>query len=263
VLEIETSEGNVQAYHPELNEPQRYLWEVFMWGKTETEKLASGNDVVIIHVGDLTQGNFFPREQISTQMSDQLEIAAWNMKPLMKIKNLKAVCLTKGTGSHEFGEGSSTVLLRNLLRAEYPKIRTKAIYHAKDTIAGATIDYAHHGTSAGIRSWLRGNQVRYYLQSIMDTEIKMGNAPADLYLRGHYHSYVKELVTMATRDKEYESTMITLPGFCMLGDYGTQATKSTLLLSTGMVAIEIINGKIYQTHKFIRTLDLRSQEVIL
>jgi hypothetical protein len=68
---------------------------------------------------------------------------------------------------------------------------------------------------------------------------------------------------MATKDKEYESTMITLPGFCMLGDYGTQATKSTLLLSTGMVAIEIINGKIYQTHKFIRTLDLRSQEVIL
>jgi len=258
-LERKTEKGKIQKYTPELHESQKFLWESLQKFIKETKKLAEKDHIAIIHDGDLAQGNVFPREQISTRISDQVLIAAYNMYYL--IDQLKPVSLSmaKGTGSHEFGEGSSVLLVEEILRNKYPHLKINSTYHAKDNFWGSIIDYAHHGASPGKRWWLKGNECRYYLRDIMEKEIHLNKVPANVYLRGHYHTYVKEILEI----EDYTSMMINLPGFCMLGDYGTQITKSEFILQIGVVALEIINGQIYNTHKFMEVLDLRSEKEIL
>ncbi len=260
ILEVEGKNGEIVEQKVSLNAPQEFLWEVYLNCIAEIKKLAQGCAIAVIHNGDLIQGNSFPREQISTRIYDQIAIAYQNFIPMISELQPKYILLSKGTGSHEFGEGSAALLLRKMLAEKYPNIDILATYHGKDKIFGCVIDYAHHGSMAGRRVWLRGNEMRYYLRDIMWSELAMGKEPADIYFRGHYHAYWKEFLTVSFNGKEYESWMINLPSFCFLGDYGVQATRSAFAVQFGMVAVEVIDGHLHKTHKFIEVLDTRTTQ---
>jgi hypothetical protein len=44
--------------------------------------------------------------------------------------------------------------------------------------------------------------------------------------------------------------------------YAVMATQSISRLSIGMVALEIINGKLHKVHPFVHWIDLRTLEVV-
>jgi len=243
-----------------LTSSQEYLWQVHMTAKQAVMDLAGKDDVVLFHIGDNTHGTKYISEQSSTRIADQFLIAVANFQPWLQEKNVKTVRIAKGTASHVFGEGSSEVIVEELLHSQFPKKSIKTLYHGLCNIHGVTIDYAHHGPTPGSRSWLRGNEARYYLRSLMMDEIALGNIPARLVLRGHYHTYTKETVVIPFRGEEYESTLCILPAMCMLGDYGRQATRSAFVTTVGMVAFEIIDGKLAQSYKFTDTKDIRTRE---
>jgi len=48
------SNGKVKTFYPQLSETQKFMWEVYEWGKDETIKLAGKDDVILIHDGDPT-----------------------------------------------------------------------------------------------------------------------------------------------------------------------------------------------------------------
>jgi len=259
VLRVESNDDGGDTYHPALNAPQKYLWDTYIEAIEAIKDIAGDDPVVVIHLGDLTQGNNYPREQISTRISDQLIIARDNFAPLLALPNLAALRLTVGTGSHEFGEGSSTEIIAEMIRGAKPGLSVKVSYHAKEDVAGCVIDYAHHGSPPGRRLWLRGNEVRYYLRDVMLSEIELGGKPANIYLRGHYHTYVREVLSVM----QYESMMINLPSLCWLGDYGVQATRSAFTLDVGLIAIEIMDGEAIKVHKYIKRLDTRMTGEVL
>jgi hypothetical protein len=260
VLEDADEEGRIIQYNPKLSAPQQYLWKLYMSGIDSITTLAEKDDVVCICGGDITQGNKYISEQLTTRMSDQILIANANFEPLLKIKNMKAIRIAKGTAAHNFNEGSSEILLNDSLHKSYPTLDTAVLYHGLWNVRGVNIDYAHHGPTGGSREWLRGNEARYYLRSILYSELKFGNIPPDLVLRGHYHTYIREVVIMSDSTGEHESTIIIMPSMCMTGDYAIQSTKSAFVITNGIVAIEIINSKIYKVHQFMSTLDLRTKE---
>jgi hypothetical protein len=94
----------------------------------------------------------------------------------------------------------------------------------------------------------------------MMTELSLGNKPADLVLRGHYHEYVKEWCGISWNGIDYESTLIILPPLCLMGSFARQATRSSFIVSPGVVVVEVINGKIVCTHKFTQNIDQRYRE---
>jgi len=247
-------------YHPTLNKTQQYLWKVYMTAKEEVVKLAGKDEIVLLSLGDLSQGDKYLSEQISTRMSDQIQMAVWGFEPWVKLPNVKKVRIAKGTGSHSFGEGSTEILVGSILGEKYNKKNIKVLDHGLANIGGLSVDYAHHGPYPGSRNWLQGNVARYYLRSLMQDEINAGEIPPDLVLRGHYHTYIKELLNIQANGLSYESMLCILPSMCMPGNWTRQATRSVSRITNGVIAFEILDGKIYQAHKFTSTLDIRTRE---
>jgi hypothetical protein len=246
--------------YPQLSETQQYLWDLYSNAVQEIQKLAGKDEVYVFHLGDLTQGMKYLSEQTSTRMSDQFILATYALHPLMRLRNLKALRIAMGTPSHEFGEGTSDIVVEKLLQAQFPKVNIRTLYHGLCSVDNLTIDYAHHGPRPASREWLQGNDARYYLRNIMNTSIKRGEMPPSLVWRGHYHTYIKETLGMSSHLGYAESTLYVLPSMSMLGDYGRQATASISHVTNGLLAFEVLDDKIYTEHKYMNTLDIRVKE---
>jgi len=248
---------------PTLTKTQERLWEIRQDGIKKVSDLANRDPIHVLELGDLTQGNKYPNELVSSRDGDQSLIAYYNMLPWYKEKNVKSVTYSKGTGGHTFGFASSEINVCHRLKKEYPKIQSEIAYHWLLDIDGVIFDTAHHGPSAGIRHWLKGNTARYYLKDLMYTEFFAGRRPPDIVLRAHYHTYLKELVTMTFQDKEYESWIYVLPPLCVPGDFAIQIIRSVYSIQAGILAWEIVDGQIRKAYKFTQSFDTRIKAKLL
>lgn len=248
---------------PELNESQSYIWnEVYLPGIEKTKELAGKDDIHALFLGDITHGVKYISEQVSTQMSDQIAYAFHAMLPILQLKNVKSFGMSAGTDSHVFGEGSAETLVADRLQERFPKTNIFVDYHGLLDVGGFTVDTAHHGPHPGNRNWLRGNVAKLYLKSMMMDDLDAGDVPANLVLRGHYHSYVKEWCSITRTGVSYESWIVVMPSLCLLGSYGHQATQSTYRLSPGLVAFEVVNGKLLDTYPLIQHIDIRTKRTL-
>lgn len=241
-----------------INETQTFLWEVFTQGIEDIKKLAGKDEIVPLHVGDIAHGIKHPAELIDTRAANQATYAYYSMLPFYRLKNVKTVGLAIGTGAHNLGEGSMEVLIRDRFRAEYPKVNTQVFYHGLANMDGYQIDLAHHGPGPGTRNWLTGNVARLYLQSLIQDELDAGSKPPDLVLRAHFHQYVKQWFSKTHEGVEYESWLVIMPPLCIPGDWTHQATKSVYRIKPGIIAFEVINGKLIDIYPFTNTLDIRT-----
>lgn len=263
ILEDEDRKGNLVQWQPKLEPFQEYLWELHEKHVKETQKLAGKDEIVVFDNGDLTAGNKYPHEQVSTRISNQFDIAFYNLLPWLNLKNVKTVRITKGTGAHAFGEGSSEVIVQRRLKERFPKKDIRTIYHGLASVAGIKIDYAHHGPGTGSRNWLKGNEARYYMKSLVQDEIDLGNTPPHLIVRGHFHEYIEEYLVKMFMGKRYKVQMNILPSYCGIDDHARQITRSKYILQHGMVCYEIVDGKILDTYPFFETIDIRTHEKLI
>jgi hypothetical protein len=141
------------------------------------------------------------------------------------------------------------------------------VHHGLLKADGLKVDYAHHGPSQGIREWTKGNQLRYYLKSIMSGAFKNGKQPPDAVFRSHYHYPHREIVTeyLMGEDKRphtIESRIYLTPSMCGMNDYAQQASRSSPVIYNGFMVLEIVDGKIVDDHldDFVWALDLRTED---
>ncbi len=252
----EDEKGNLEPYEPKLTKSQRYLWECYEQDIEAVKKLAGGDEIIPIHNGDLTQGNKHKSELVSDRMANQMIIATENMKPWMELPNVKTMLISVGTEAHNFGLGSSEILVREQLQAIYRDKHVKLMYHGSETINGVRVDFAHHGPQPGSRNWLKGNVARFYLRDLMWEEIKLGNPPPELVCRAHYHQFVYEILF----EGDYTSRLILTPSYMMLDDHASKVTQSRPYIQHGLVAFEIVDGRLSEPYKFMRRIDVRRKE---
>jgi len=253
-----TDPDSGETWTPALNGFQKKLWDWYTKDIEQVMKLAAGRPVVLIHVGDPTQGNRFGKEMVSSNAADHVMIAVANLAPWLAHPNVGHVRHIVGTGLHEFNEGAASILIHQIVKATYPNVDSRVVYHALSRVGGVAFDLAHHGPHPGSRNWLRGNVLRLYTRSLMQDEIDAGKAPPAFVIRGHYHVYTSEVVTLG----EHETRAIILPSWQYPYEYVRKAGQSPARVSFGMVAIEIVNGKPSEPHKFKRTIDHRTSEVL-
>lgn len=260
LLEDITS-NDVKRYSPQISEVQKWMWETYLWGIDETIKLAGKDDIILLHNGDPTHGKASFLQLMSSRQSDQIDIAVANFDPWLQYENVKMIRFAVGTGIHEMGEGSSSITISKMIKAKHSHLDIQTIYHGLLNVGNFLVDYSHHGPSKGIRKWLEGNELRFYLRSIMIDDIMAGKRPPHLVLRGHYHMYRREFLEIITNGKSYESWIVLLPGFTFKDDYTRRATRSDYKQTVGMVIFELIDGRLYQTHRFTKTVDIRTKEL--
>jgi hypothetical protein len=254
----EDEEGNYNPYTPAMTKTQEYLWDIYMGNILKTIDIAGDDEIIILHNGDECNGKKYPSQLVSTRESDQIIMADYNMRPWFELPNVTAFRQVVGTEAHNFGEGSSALLLCQILQSRYLSVDIKPFYHALLEINGVTVDCAHHGPGPGSRNWLAGNVARFYLRDIMQCEIMSGNKPPDMVVRGHYHTPVYELL----ETRGYKSELFVLPSFSMMGDHATQVTQSKHEITHGFLVTEIVDGKIKEHHRLYETRDMRTREVL-
>lgn len=258
----ESEDGTLVPYQPKPTASQEYLWTLYKDNIWQTQQLAAGCPITVIHNGDIAQGNRFQSELVSTRMADQVLIGAANLSLWLEYGNVHALRLSVGTEAHVFGEGSAEILVADLLRREFTAKDISVAHHGLVEFGGLLIDYAHHGPPPGSRAWLSGNVARYYLQSLMMGEIMNGKIPPRLVLRGHYHGWVCETVTLQYQERDFVSTLLVTPSYCMMGEHGRKSARSASRVTNGMAAIEIEDGRLVEIHRLTKTMDIRSKERI-
>ena len=259
ILYSEDEKGNWVPYHPNLTKVQEYLWKTYNEQVQAAFDIADGAPMMVKHLGDECNGNKHADLLVSNRMSDQVIIAEYNTRPWFNYKKLTHYRQVVGTGAHNFGFGSSAMLLCTNLQGRYPGVDIAPLYHGLMDYAGVSIDYAHHGPYPGSRDWLKGNVARFYLRDLMMREAAKGRTPPMLVLRAHYHQGVHETLEQSG----YTSELYVLPSYSFLNDHAMQATQSAHEITHGLVVWEIEDGKILRTHRLYKTLDTRTKEVIV
>jgi hypothetical protein len=100
------------------------------------------------------------------------------------------------------------------------------------------------------------------MKSLIQDEIDLGNTPPDLIIRGHFHEYIEEYYVKKFMGQRYKVEMCIVPSYCGIDDHARQITKSKYVLEHGMVAYEIVDGKILDTVPLMNTIDIRTKEII-
>lgn len=257
ILKRETKIGQ-EPYTPALTGGQEYLWECYTKDLADLKYMAENDRIIPILNGDLLQGNKHPSMLVSNRISDQVLIGRYNLDPLFKIANVKTARFNIGTAAHNFGEGSGEFLLVEQLKLCYKETNIDIQYHSLLEVDEYKIDCSHHGPYPGSREWLRGNVARLYLKDIMIRAVGNGEKPPDAVLRAHYHNYIKVMEFFG----RYESWLFVSPSYSLLGDFTHQAARSPDTLTNGMFALEIVDGKLRQVHEFMRSIDIRSKEIL-
>jgi hypothetical protein len=226
----------------------------------EVVALTDDDPLTVIHNGDLTWGRKYATELVSTREANQFLIAAANLEPWLELPNLTAMRLSHGTGSHGFQEGTDVAIVSSFLQRSYPDSDIGVCRHGLADVDGVVIDYAHHGPPPGSRNWLTGNNLRYYIRSLMTDEVMRGRTPPRVVLRAHYHTYQRETVRVPSGDGEAVTDGIITPAYCGLSEFAQQATRSAYLIGCGLVALEIVDGRLVDIHAMQRVVDLRREE---
>lgn len=245
-----------------LNPVQKRMWQWTQADLKEVKKLAGKDEMVFIEMGDMTQGNVFKDDLAETSMSKQVWISFYNSKPWLDIPNVRRMRAVKGTGVHVWGEGSTESLLTFMLQKEYPKKNIQISDHYLLNVNGCVLDISHHGPGAGMRNWTRGNAFELYVKSILLDDLNAPRTPPNVILRAHKHEF-----TYAHAIHQVNGQVWQLPGFivppqCFIGSHAQKVMNSPSTMGVGTLALELINGKLYQWHALTHYVDLRTEEVL-
>jgi len=262
-LDKETRTRIVTGYeYPKITSLQADMWIWHNEDRLEIARLAGRDPIIYIGMGDETQGGVFQDNLAEVSLSRQYLISYYNMLPWMEMKQLKAVYFVKGTAVHLWGDGDTETLLTHQLANEFKDKTVKMAPHWELNIDGFRVDVAHHGPGTGIREWTKGNVLRLYTRSLMDYLDKNRKPIPDLLLRGHFHEPISEVVTLNKDLETVRCEAWITPAQCFIGAHGQKATQSVSHMQIGMLAFEIINNRILETHRFMHSIDLRAEERI-
>jgi len=257
VLVRETDEGETEYWTPELGATQKWLWECYEWCLGEAAALAGNDEIVVVHCGDVTQGDRHEGTMKDVTKDDQREIARCNLSRIARMAQVLAMRLMTGTAVHvpDCAEARVAAALNGR-----DGVEVRACHHERLTVDRVVFDIAHHGPPPGVRDWLKGNTALYYLKSAIYADRRIGKEPARVYIRGHFHEHVPAPYEDLWHGRHMRYDLTVVPSFCGFTEHARKITRSSPQLTVGMVAYEIVNGRLADIVPFTRSVDLRMEE---
>jgi hypothetical protein len=256
----EGRDGDVEYWTPELTEWQRYLWQLYSADCKAAARLAGDDRLVLLHVGDATHGTKHPQGLMDVSADEQVDLAAWNLKPWQE--RARSIRLIHGTETHGLLDGLTPAETHVAARLRAQGVDARAVYHERCAIGQVILDVSHHGPNESSRWWLTGDNARRYLRDRMDRDGALGKPPARVYLRGHYHVFVPETMERRIWGKTYRSTLLVLPSYCGATSFSRRVTQSVPEIHNGLVLLEVADGELQRIVERVERTDLRTEESI-
>ena len=153
-------------------------------------------------------------------------------------------------------------MLTHMLKVLYPDKKIEIADHWLLDLDGYVMDVAHHGAGPGSRNWLKGNILKWYTESLMQDCIDLQEPVPDVVLRAHHHEPIYTRGVHQTGGRVWRTDAFITPPFCFIGSHAQKVIRSPGRMSVGMVALEVVNGKLLDWHFFLRTIDLRVREIV-
>jgi hypothetical protein len=255
--------GNNVEYSPKPTPVQEYFWELLLYGCREAREFANGDPIVLMHFGDATHGDRYPKTLVSTEIADQPTIAVANMEPLFELPNVRSFRLVAGTDAHNFDDANAEKMIVDRLKLIYPEVNVGFVMQGLAHIDGIDIEYAHRGPWTGHRFHLKGNVAHQWLRDRMTQELLAGRTPPRLYGFGHFHEWLFVTETVSIGDMDYTSSLMIVPSFNFPNLWTIAQTQAKSTYTHGMVALEIVDGELVGSpRRFTMTTDVRTKEIL-
>jgi len=259
-IEAQTPGGETYYSDVTLNPEQEFMHDLRTQTLAGVKKIVGKKPVTYLFLGDVVQGFKHYTTTVSNSPYAQQCIAKANLDPVFEKLNIEAARFVFGTVAHD---GNDHDAIRSIMsHAKSKCLDSRMLWHGLAKAGGLLIDYSHHGAGKGRRDWLKGNEMRYYTKSVMSQELKRGNSPPDVILRGHFHGYHWETIRERIKDRTYTTEFILVPSWCGMGAYGKQVTRSEYLISNGGILLEIDKDRLFVHDDWIVERDLRLKEVL-
>lgn len=274
VLHREGPDGEIEEYHPALNNTQKFLLALYQKGIEAIRQITADGPLTLFMGGDLAHGLKYPEQLITQSLRDHVTAGVDLLDLWTALPNLTTVRLLTGTGAHS-PLGSIEQLAAEILALRHPDLDVRCVGHsnvrivdgeeeatAREEISDVVVDAAHHGPGVGIRRWTQGNQIRYYMRSLWLDDVAEGLRPPDLILRFHRHRFRWETLHDRYRGGLHTYHAFISPAMCGVSYYARQVTLSQHKVDMGMMLAGIENNRVVRIWPFVKFKDARTKEVL-
>lgn len=184
--------------------------------------------LIVVHCGDVIDGNHHGSMQLVQEVSDQIAIARELLEPIVfKADKFFGIL---GTGAHAGQDNSDEIALYKSLGIQYGQQFTI-------DIDGVIHDFAHHGR-AGRRAWT--SSAANIATEVMIDYASCGMKPPNFIWRGHNH------LIDDSGCKLKGTRAISLPSWQLKTSYGWRACGNTIRSDIG--GMIVLDGVLDDSH---------------
>ena len=236
------------------------LWDITKNVRAYVGRNCRGYDKWLINLGETTQGNKFTDDLLTTDMSLQFKLSRDTMHPFLDMKGMKGARFLQATSWHEYGDGSSSKLMVELLKAKYPKLDIKQMNQSRMKVDDVLFEWTHHGSSTSKRYYLQGNAAFLDAKDRLLFHIAENYKCPDLTFTAHTHKPSKATASILNDGAYISNTQVITPPMCGAGAYSRKIANPSMYY-VGMHVV-LTDGHGFEVIPFYkRMIDYHMEEI--
>lgn len=241
-----------------LNPTQLQLYDIVTTARTWLGKNCRGWNKILINHGEIIQGNKYPDNLMTQDLYEQVKMGFDTFAPWMDI--VDKVYLHQATTWHEFGNGSASKLIGDMLRMKYKK-PVRHAHKFRFDIDGFLLQTTHHGPATSKRKRLEDSAARWAAHDkIMVGKIENEPIP-DLVVTAHTHKPSWGTAHVLANGGYETCDWIITPPMCGAGAFSRKISGQDAYY-VGMQILQIVDGSLVHVEPFYTRIIDYEREVI-
>ena len=238
----------------------KLLWsiteEVREWVDTNCKKY----DKYLISLGETTHGNKYADDLLTSEMWLQFKLASETMYPFLEMSGMKGAHFLQATSWHEYGDGSSSKLMAENLKAKYKKLTIKQMNQSRIFVDSTVLEWTHHGSSTGKRKYSEGNAAFLDAKDRVLNHIIEEERCPDLSFSAHTHKPSMARAYLLSKGEYISNTQVITPPMCGPGAYSRKVANPSMFYVGMHVVLADKHG--FEVKPFYRRLKDYSMEIL-
>jgi len=204
------------------------LWDITEDVRDYVDTNCKKYDKWLINLGETTQGNAYKDDLLTAEMHLQFKWAAETMYPFLDMKGMKGARFLQATSWHEYGDGSSSKLMTEMLKAKYKKLDIKQMNQSRMLADDVMFEWTHHGSATSKRKYLEGNAAFLDAKDRVINHLIEGKECPRITVTAHTHKPSKAEASILSNGEYIDNLQIITPPMCGPGAYSRKVANPSM-----------------------------------